>query len=113
MPICPKLGTLIRRTQEEIFRKVKTPKSVLGLRPGEDGFCSSETKHDRRTAPRPKSFVSAGTSHDSRPRLQKIVLGSSPGSSENKHNRKRAPKPKQFASARRFQEQRSQARKLS
>jgi hypothetical protein len=30
---------------------------VLGSIPSEDGFCSSDTKHDRRTAPRRKLFV--------------------------------------------------------
>jgi hypothetical protein len=39
-------------------RKVKTPKKVLSSIPGEGGSCSSETKNDRRTAPRPKLFVS-------------------------------------------------------
>jgi hypothetical protein len=31
------------------FRKVRTPESSLGSCPGEDFFCSSETKYDRRT----------------------------------------------------------------
>jgi hypothetical protein len=40
------------------FRKVRTPESVLSSNPGECGSCSSETKHNRRTASRPKLFVS-------------------------------------------------------
>jgi hypothetical protein len=37
---------------------VKTPESVLNLSPGEGVTCSSEIKHDRRTASKPKLFVS-------------------------------------------------------
>jgi hypothetical protein len=40
------------------FRKVKKLKVVLDLSPGEDSFCSSGTKHDRKMASRPKLFVS-------------------------------------------------------
>jgi hypothetical protein len=28
----------------------------MGLSPGEDGFCNSETRNDKRTAPRPKAL---------------------------------------------------------
>jgi hypothetical protein len=35
-------------------RKVKIPKNVLGSSLGEGGFECSETKEDKRTAPRPK-----------------------------------------------------------
>jgi hypothetical protein len=38
------------------FRKVKILKKCPGFESGERGFCSSETKHDRRTSPRPKLF---------------------------------------------------------
>jgi hypothetical protein len=41
------------------FRKVNTPKkTVLSLSLGEGGCSSSETKHDRRKAPRAKLGVS-------------------------------------------------------
>jgi hypothetical protein len=39
--------------------KATAPKTVLGLSPDEDGFCSSETKHDRRTAPKQNLFILA------------------------------------------------------
>jgi hypothetical protein len=42
-----------------------TPKRLLGLSPGEDDFCRSETKHDRRMAQIIKMFVLAR-------RLQKL-----------------------------------------
>jgi hypothetical protein len=42
-------------------------KTALGMSPGKDGSISSETKHDRRMAPRPKLFVSAGTLKEQRP----------------------------------------------
>jgi hypothetical protein len=39
-------------------RKVKTLKICPEFKVLEGGFCSSETKHDRRTAPRPRLLVS-------------------------------------------------------
>jgi hypothetical protein len=36
----------------------KTRKPVLGSSCGEDGLCSSETKHNRKTAPRRELFIS-------------------------------------------------------
>jgi hypothetical protein len=57
--ICTILGMFFSVRPGRDIRRVKTPgKSVLSSSPGEGGFCSSETKHDRRTAPRPKLFVS-------------------------------------------------------
>jgi hypothetical protein len=42
---------------EEITGTIATtPKSVLGSSTGEDGFCSSETEHNRRTAQRTKVY---------------------------------------------------------
>jgi hypothetical protein len=38
------------------------------LSPSEDGFCSLETKHDRRMVPRPKLFVSARRLQDYKPK---------------------------------------------
>jgi hypothetical protein len=40
------------------FQKGRNFESVLSSSPGEGGLCSSETKHDRRAAPRRKLFVS-------------------------------------------------------
>jgi hypothetical protein len=42
-------------------------KTVTGSSPGEDSFFSSEIKHDRRKAPRPKLFVLAGRLQKQRP----------------------------------------------
>jgi hypothetical protein len=86
------------------------------LSPGEGGSCSSETKHNRRTAPRPKLFVSERRLQKQRHQTRKIVLGSSPGedgfySLETKHDKRTAPGPKLFVSARRLQEQRPQSQK--
>jgi hypothetical protein len=43
---------------EEITETEATARkiTVLGSSLGEDGFYSSETKHDRKTVPRPKLF---------------------------------------------------------
>jgi hypothetical protein len=57
VPICTKLGILIPWNHEENIG-LKLRKSVLSSSPGEGGSCSSETKRGRRTAPRPKLFVS-------------------------------------------------------
>jgi hypothetical protein len=54
-------------------------KPVLDSSPGEDGLCSSKTKHDKRTAPRPKLFVSMRRLQEQMPQPQKTVLGSSLG----------------------------------
>jgi hypothetical protein len=42
------------------------------------GFCSSETKHDKRAAPRPNLF-GRGDYRNKGQSPEKIVLGSSPG----------------------------------
>jgi hypothetical protein len=65
-------------------------KTVLGLSPSLDRFCCLETKHNKRTAQRPKSFISAGKLQAQRLQPRKSVLGSSPGedgvcSLENRH----------------------------
>jgi hypothetical protein len=59
--------------------KGHNPENVLGSSPGEDGFCSSVTKHDRKMAPRTTLLVSAERVHEQKPQPRKIVLGSSPG----------------------------------
>jgi hypothetical protein len=56
-PISTKLRMLIPWNQKT-FCKGQNSESVLSSSPGECGFCSLETKHHRRTAPRPKLFVS-------------------------------------------------------
>jgi hypothetical protein len=66
--------------QQGYYRKKGQKQNVLGSSPGEGSFCSSETKHDRRTAPRPKMFLSVVRLQEQKPQPQKIVLGSSPRS---------------------------------
>jgi hypothetical protein len=51
---------LIPWDQEYILEMSKLQENVLGSKPCEGGFCSLETKHDRRTVQRAKLFVSAG-----------------------------------------------------
>jgi hypothetical protein len=53
----PNLACLFRETRKR-FENGQNPKTVLSLSSGEDGFCSSESKRCRRTAPRPKLVVS-------------------------------------------------------
>jgi hypothetical protein len=55
-PVCT---TIVCFGEEITETEATTPKTVLGSGPNEDGFCSSETKHDRRTALRQNLFVSA------------------------------------------------------
>jgi hypothetical protein len=83
--------------------------------PPEDSFCSLGTKHDRRTAPKPKLFAPVTRLQEQRPQLQKTVLGSSPdedgfSSLETKHNRT-VQRTKLFVLAR-SQELQSQTQKL-
>jgi hypothetical protein len=70
----PKLFVSTRRLQE---KRPQPRETVLGLSPGEDGFCSSETKHDRRTAPITKLLVSARILQELRSQKTETVLGSS------------------------------------
>jgi hypothetical protein len=76
----------------------------------EGGFCCSETKHDIRTAPRPKLFVSTRRLQDRG--HTKSVLSSSPGedgfcNSVTKHDRRRGePTTILFVSAGRLHYQR-------
>jgi hypothetical protein len=69
--------------------------------------CSSETKHDRRMAWRPKMFVSARRLWEQRPQPWKSALDSSPSedvfcSSETKNDRRTAPRLKLFILATRL-----------
>jgi hypothetical protein len=45
---------------QDYRNKPTTRKNVLGSNLGEGSFFSSATEHDKRTAPRPKLFVSTG-----------------------------------------------------
>jgi hypothetical protein len=53
-------------------------KSVLGLCPRESGFCSSETKHGRKSAPRTKLLLSTGRSEKKCHKFEESVLVSNP-----------------------------------
>jgi hypothetical protein len=57
--ICTKLGMLILWDQEEYLERLKLRKSDLRPSSGEGSSYSSETKQERRKAPRQKLFVSA------------------------------------------------------
>jgi hypothetical protein len=81
--VARKLSTIeeLRQDQSCLFRRGcyrnkdhASQKTVLSSIPGEDGFCSSETKHDRRTVPRQKLFVSARRLQKQRPQPRKTVL---------------------------------------
>jgi hypothetical protein len=61
VPVARKLSTVEERRQDKVLfvsmrrlrkRRPQPRQPVLSSIPGEGGFCSSETKHDRRTAPR-------------------------------------------------------------
>jgi hypothetical protein len=100
---------LIPWDQEEILERIKLRKSVLGLKPGNGGFCILEIKNNRRMSLRPKLFVSTRRLQKQRPKPRKTVLDSSPGedvfcSSETKHDRRTAQRTKLFVSAKRLQE---------
>jgi hypothetical protein len=64
--------------QKDISERSKLRESVLGSKPHEGGFCTSETKHDRRTSPRPKLLVSTNRLQEQRLQHRETVLGSSP-----------------------------------
>jgi hypothetical protein len=84
-PIARKLSTIEERRQDpsclsrrgDYRNKVHNPQTLLSLIPSEEGFCNSETKHNRRPAPRPKLFVSPERLR--RPQPRKSVLSSSFG----------------------------------
>jgi hypothetical protein len=90
-----------KRTQQCQNSRISVPSSM----PGDGCSCSSETKHDRRTAPIPKWVASKSRLHKHRPEPRKTALGSISGeddicSSETKRDTKTALRPKLFASAR-------------
>jgi hypothetical protein len=67
-PIYSKLGMHIPWNQENISEWPRHQESVLGSSPCEDGFCSLESKHDRRRMLRSKLFLLQET----RPHHQKL-----------------------------------------
>jgi hypothetical protein len=71
-PICTRLGMLIPCDWEENIEESKLRENILGSSPGEGGSCSSEIKHDRRTAPRQSLFVSARRSQELRSQTRKL-----------------------------------------
>jgi hypothetical protein len=86
VPVARKLSTIEEsREDESCFEeeiaetKARTPKTVLRSIPGEDNFCCSEIRHDRRAAPRTKLFVSKRRLQEQRSQPRKTVLGSIPG----------------------------------
>jgi hypothetical protein len=118
IPICTKLGMLIPWDQEENTGRSKLRKSVLSSSPVEGNSCSSETKHNRKTAPRPKLFASKSRLQKQRPQPRQTFLGSSPGedgfcSWVTTHDRRTTSRPKLFVLAERLQQKRPQPRKMS
>jgi hypothetical protein len=89
---------------ERLWKSRKSqPGYFLGSSPN-GSFCTSETKHDIKSAPRPKLFVSARRLQEQRPQPRKICLGSSPGedgfcNSETKHDRRTVPRSQLFVLA--------------
>jgi hypothetical protein len=101
--------------QEEILERLRLRKIVLSSSPGEGDSCGSETKHSRRTAPRPTLFAWKRRSQERRPQPWKPALGSylcncGPCNSETKHSIT-APRPDLFVSKGSFQEQKPEPRK--
>jgi hypothetical protein len=76
-----KLSTIEKRRQNQIcfdeitVTKATTPENDLSPRPVENIFRTSRTKHDRRTAPKPKLF---GELQGKSQTPQKTRLGSGP-----------------------------------
>jgi hypothetical protein len=95
-PICTKFCMLIPWDQQGTTGGSKLRKSMSSIL-GEGSSCSSETKHDRRTAPRPKLFVSKRRLQKQRPQRRRTILGSSSDkddfcSSKTKHDIRTAPR---------------------
>jgi hypothetical protein len=79
----------------------------MGTIPGEEGFCSLVTKHDRKMVPQPKLFVLKKSLQKQRPQCQKTVFITSLDenavcSLETLHDRRTALGPKLFISVKRF-----------
>jgi hypothetical protein len=63
--------------QGDYRNKGHKPEKLLGLSPNLDGFCSSESKHDRRMVQKEKLFVLARRLQKLRSQTRKTVQGSS------------------------------------
>jgi hypothetical protein len=101
----PNLVCLFLKTRKRIQEGQNSGKSLLSSIPGEGSSCSSETKHNRRTAPRPKLFVSERRLQKQGPQYRKTVLGSILVedvfcNSETKHDRRTVQRITLFVSAR-------------
>jgi hypothetical protein len=95
---------------------VSSPTQESSSSPCEGRSCCSETKHDRRTAPRTKLFVSKRSLQRQGRETRKTVLLSSPDEdnfcrSESKHDKRAAQRTKLFVSASRLQGLVSKTRK--
>jgi hypothetical protein len=93
--------------QEEILEMLKLRASVLRSSPGEGGFSSSETKHDKTMASGPKLFPSPRKLKEQRPQPRKSVLASSPYENVfctlETNDSRTWMRPKLFLSARRIE----------
>jgi hypothetical protein len=47
---------MLMRLEQKVILEVKGTKIILSSSRCQGGFCTSENKHDRRSAPRPKFF---------------------------------------------------------
>jgi hypothetical protein len=74
-----KFACLFLETRKRTQKSQNSGKSVLSSILTKGSSCSSETKHNRRTATRPMLFVSKRRLQKQRPEPQKTVLGSSLG----------------------------------
>jgi hypothetical protein len=84
-------------TRKIFLKGQNSKKVVMSSSPRKGDACSSETKHNRRMAPRPKMFVSRRRLQRGH-NLKKTILSSSPGeddfcSSKNKHDKGTLPRP--------------------
>jgi hypothetical protein len=86
VPAAQKLSTIEERRHDKSCvskkkiqkQKPERRKPILCSSPGEDGFCTSKTNHDR-TGPKPKLYFSAGILQEKKPQTRENVLGSSLG----------------------------------
>jgi hypothetical protein len=107
-PICNKLG-MLPWVQEENKGRSQLRKTVLSSIFGEDCFCSSETKHDKRMAPRPNLIVSNRKEQKKGSKRWENDMDSSPGEDgfcklSAKHDKRTAPGTTLYVS-KRFQKQ--------
>lgn len=77
-PCCTEFGMLNRRSLEQILGKLKLLKHYPELESTWGDFCSSEAKHDRKTASKPM-FVSARTLRRQGPHPRETAPVWSPG----------------------------------